>query len=293
VFISDDNGANWYQGLSFNNGPSSYRNDVIDIDAAAAANGLTLNDHFQIKFQFYDNYPITSDGYAIDEVQLLCSGEIPPFERVYLPIVLKSYPPSSSCSDTQVIQNGGFESGNTIWVQQSGSYTIIGQQYPYSGSWNAWFGGYDYASDKLYQTINIPSDISSARLTLYLYVYTSDSLSTPYDYFHVELQDSSGNTLQSFLEADNTMHSSSWYKGTMSWSDFSAHAGATRRLFFQGSTDSSNYTNFFVDDVTLWTYCGSLPSGAGAEGSSDWTWKRIDAPPGGLMPLGAMGGKER
>ena len=70
VFISDDNGASWYQALSFNNGPSYYRNDVVDIDAAAAANGLTLNDHFQIKFQFYDNYSIPADGYAIDEVRI-------------------------------------------------------------------------------------------------------------------------------------------------------------------------------------------------------------------------------
>ncbi len=70
VFISDDYGANWYEVLSFNNGPDDFRNEVIDISAAAAANGLTLNDHFQIKFQFYDNYPIPSDGYAIDEVRL-------------------------------------------------------------------------------------------------------------------------------------------------------------------------------------------------------------------------------
>ncbi len=73
VFISDDEGTNWYKVLSFNNGPSSYRNDVVDIVAAAAANGLTLNDSFQIKFQFYDNYTFEgNDGYAIDDVQLNC-----------------------------------------------------------------------------------------------------------------------------------------------------------------------------------------------------------------------------
>jgi len=210
---------------------------------------------------------------------------------IYLPAVLKNY----GGSDTQVIQNGGFESGNTVWVQQSGSYTIIGQQYPRSGSWNAWFGGYNNANDRLYQTIDIPSGISSAKLTIYLYVYTTDSLSTPRDYFHVELQDSSGSSLDSFLWADNTLHASGWYVGTREWSDFSAHADATRRLFFQGSTNSSAHTNFFVDDVTLWTYCGSLPSVADeAEGSSDWTWKKVDASPiDGLVPPGTMGRKGR
>ena len=70
VFISDNYGSSWYQVLSFNNGPQSYTHALIDLDAAAAAFGLTLNDHFRIKFQFYDNYPLTSDGYGIDEVRL-------------------------------------------------------------------------------------------------------------------------------------------------------------------------------------------------------------------------------
>ncbi|MBN1584736.1 MAG: carboxypeptidase regulatory-like domain-containing protein, partial [Anaerolineae bacterium] len=70
VFISDDDGANWYPVLSFNDGPNAFRYDVVNISAAAAENGLILNDHLEIKFQFYDNYPIADDGYAIDEVRL-------------------------------------------------------------------------------------------------------------------------------------------------------------------------------------------------------------------------------
>ena len=70
VFISDDNGAHWSPLFSFNNGPQIWRHQVLDLDAAAAAQGLTLNDHFQIKFQFYDSDPIPSDGYAIDEVRV-------------------------------------------------------------------------------------------------------------------------------------------------------------------------------------------------------------------------------
>lgn len=96
VFISDD-GAGWYQVLSFNNGPSSYQNEVIDLDAAATANGLTLNDHFQIKFQFYDNYPINTDGYAIDEVRVHASGGNPPYvpgSPVPADGATSAYPPS-------------------------------------------------------------------------------------------------------------------------------------------------------------------------------------------------------
>lgn len=198
--------------------------------------------------------------------------------EVFLPLIMKS----TTCRDTQVVQNGGFESGRTIWVQQqSGSPDpIIGQYYPHSGSWNAWFGGYNNADDRLYQTINIPAGISSARLVLYLYVYSQEYDPNPHDYFHVELQNTSGGTLESFLWADNTMSSSYWWKGTMEWSNFSSHAGQTRRLFFQGTTDDYLITNFFVDDVTFWTYCGGLPAGAKAIGPEGWTWEKVEAPPG-------------
>ncbi len=70
VFISDDAGSTWYQVLSFNDGTSTWRRQVIDLNAAAITHALTLNDHFLIKFQFYDDDPVTDDGYAIDELQV-------------------------------------------------------------------------------------------------------------------------------------------------------------------------------------------------------------------------------
>ena len=69
IYISDD-GATWYQVFSLHTAPSHYRHYIFDLDEAAAAAGMALNDHFQIKFQFYGNDPIPIDGYAIDEVRL-------------------------------------------------------------------------------------------------------------------------------------------------------------------------------------------------------------------------------
>jgi C1A family cysteine protease/predicted secreted protein len=222
--------------------------------------------------------------------------------KIYLPVIMKSgssvncsdheydlaIVDSSGCSDTQVVQNGGFESGNTIWVQSSGMYYIIGPSwqgyYPRNSSWSAWFGGYHGADDQLYQTINVPANISSARLVFYLYVSSEGYDPIPYDNFHVELRDNLGGTLESFLPADSRMSSSQWWVGTMEWDDFSSYAGQTLRLFFRGITNDSRITNFFVDDVTLWTYCGGLPTGASKEiGPEGWTWQKAEAPPG-YMP---------
>jgi uncharacterized repeat protein (TIGR01451 family) len=73
VFISDDDGPSWYRILSFNGGTSAWRREVIDIDAEVITHGLSLNDHFKIKFQFYDDDAISIDGYAIDEVRIRTS----------------------------------------------------------------------------------------------------------------------------------------------------------------------------------------------------------------------------
>lgn len=116
VFISDDYGRNWHQIFSFNGGPLSFQNNLFDLDQAASSNGLTLNDHFQILFQFNDNYPIPSDGYAIDNVRLYAGGpSVTPTPTpsqegfdLFLPIIKRPQ---------TVLQEGG----NLMAMQHSGA----------------------------------------------------------------------------------------------------------------------------------------------------------------------------
>jgi hypothetical protein len=208
--------------------------------------------------------------------------------NIFLPVIVNS---GSPCNTTRLVQNGGFESGEANWVQPSGYYSIVGSSddgyLVHSGLWGTWFGGGNNFDDRLYQAINVPAGASSARLAIYLFIASDDYPSDRYDYFHVELQNSSGGTLESFLWADNTLSGSSWYVGTKEWSDFRAHAGQARRLFFQGTTDVSLVTSFFMDDVTLQAYCGALPPG-GSQGTQagGWNWQKLEAPPG-FSPGGA------
>jgi len=74
VFISDDYGANWYRAFSFNGGPATFTQATVDLDAKASDAGMSLNDHFLIKFQFYGDRSIGSDGYAIDDVVVAGEG---------------------------------------------------------------------------------------------------------------------------------------------------------------------------------------------------------------------------
>jgi hypothetical protein len=49
---------------------NTWRNFTLDVDALAAANGLTLTSTFIIEFQQYDDYPITTDGFAFDDISV-------------------------------------------------------------------------------------------------------------------------------------------------------------------------------------------------------------------------------
>ncbi|MEE8392258.1 MAG: M12 family metallo-peptidase, partial [Anaerolineae bacterium] len=85
VFISDDLGATWHQAYSFSGDVPAYTQTVVHLHTAAISAGMSLNDHFLVKFQFYDNSPIGptgSDGYGIDDVAVVVSTTVGPLVYV-------------------------------------------------------------------------------------------------------------------------------------------------------------------------------------------------------------------
>lgn len=74
VFFSDNGGSSFtkvydFTGASTTN--NTWQEIVLDIDALAAANGLSLTATFVVKFQQYDNYNITTDGFAFDDINVM------------------------------------------------------------------------------------------------------------------------------------------------------------------------------------------------------------------------------
>jgi len=77
VYFSSNGGTSYVKVYSLNGG--SYTNNTwqtfsLDLDALAAANGLALTSTFVVKFQQYDDYPITTDGFAFDDISVTVSG---------------------------------------------------------------------------------------------------------------------------------------------------------------------------------------------------------------------------
>ena len=71
IYFSDDDGASFVKVQDLNGG--SYSNQTwqsfdLDLDALAGGAGLSLSSTFVVKFQQYDNYQMTSDGFAFDDI---------------------------------------------------------------------------------------------------------------------------------------------------------------------------------------------------------------------------------
>ncbi|MFG0320340.1 MAG: PKD domain-containing protein [Planctomycetota bacterium JB042] len=80
VFLSD--GASEVLLQSFNAGPSSWTTYTLDLGAAVVANGLNPT-ALRVIFRQRDNYPIPTDGHAIDDVELLGQGTACPAPTTY------------------------------------------------------------------------------------------------------------------------------------------------------------------------------------------------------------------
>lgn len=148
---------------------------------------------------------------------------------------------------TEEIVNGGFESGSTSWTQSSsGGYQIVDTTKPHTGADSAFLAGYNNASDSIYQSVSIPSTATKATLSFWTYVSTQETTHA-YDYFYAKLRNSSGSALTTLLTL-NDGTASGWVQHTY---DVTSYKGQTIQVYFNATNDSSNPTDFFVDDVSL------------------------------------------
>src|SRR5207248_1497286 len=84
----------------------------------------------------------------------------------------------------QLLGNAGFETGSAApWSATAGVVDNSASEPAHSGSWKAWMDGYGTThTDSLSQSVTIPSTCTSASLSFYLHIDTSETTaSTAYD----------------------------------------------------------------------------------------------------------------
>nr|WSX52939.1 M1 family aminopeptidase [Streptomyces sp. NBC_00974] len=159
----------------------------------------------------------------------------------------------AACTPTQVVANGGLESGTSPWSQSQASViTNRAGQSAHGGTYFAWLNGVGSThTDTLSQSVTIPSGCSTATLTFWLHIDTTETTtSTKYDKLTAKIGTT---TLATYSNLDkNTGYAQKSF-------DVSAFAGQTVTVAFTGTEDSSLKTNFVIDDIALGTSGGTVP----------------------------------
>ena len=113
-------------------------------------------------------------------------------------------------------------------------------------------GYYNYASGRLYQQINIPSNASSASLSFWLNVTSSESTTTTrYDFPYIEVRNTAGTLLQTLATYGNLDKGTIGVYALKGPFSLLAYRGQTIRVQFRATTDFSLPTSFRVDDVSV------------------------------------------
>lgn len=176
---------------------------------------------------------------------------------------------TATCGGGQVerLANGGFEtltaSTNSApdgsWARTAYSGTsfntlIANGSYPRTGTDYSYFGVYNSAS----QTVTsadavIPAAATSATLTLYVSIVTSETTTTTaYDKLNVQLVDASnGAVLATLGTLSNLNKTASATTYALKSYPVTAYKGKTVRVRFAATNDSSLVTSFRIDDVSL------------------------------------------
>ncbi len=165
---------------------------------------------------------------------------------------------SPQCAN-QALVNTGFESGlpGTPWqFSASNGHPVINQELPHAGVWGARLGGYNSASDRLYQGVIIPSGAYQMDLTFWWYMTSSETLPTAYDVLSATLKNTSGAVIGVFTQINNTATRGVWVQWQGHIPISSALWDQVEWLTLGATTDASLPTYFYVDDATVNFQCG-------------------------------------
>ncbi|MGR8930002.1 MAG: Ig-like domain-containing protein [Gammaproteobacteria bacterium] len=152
----------------------------------------------------------------------------------------------------QLIRNGSFEKGYGVgWSNTTGMQIgAILHETPYDGTKMAKFCGMGSQTGvSLYQSVNIPANVSSAKLSYALKIQTEETTSSSVrDTLAVQIRNTAGNILQTLATHSNLNASTSYQ---IHEHDASAFRGQTVQVYFVCNEDAAMATGFILDRVNL------------------------------------------
>jgi len=159
VYFSDDGGTSFSKVYDLTGGSSSYQEITLDLDQLASSAGVSLTSTFVVKFQQYDNYGISYDGMAFDDISVT-SNDVPPVADFSGDPTSGSYPLDVDFTDLSEYNptswSWNFGDGGTSTAQNpTHTYSAAGTYTVTLTATNAY--GSDTETKTDYITVNEPS----------------------------------------------------------------------------------------------------------------------------------------
>jgi subtilisin family serine protease len=165
--------------------------------------------------------------------------------------LLSAPPPPPPPSSSQILLNPGFELGNNgNWTTTAAVIDNSTGRPARTGSWKAWLDGYGTThTDYAYQQVTISSTATSATLSFWIRIDTSETTTTiAFDKLSVQILNSAGALLQTLATYSNLNANNTYVQKSF---DVTSYKGQTIRVRFFGTEDSSLQTSFVIDDTGL------------------------------------------
>ncbi len=146
----------------------------------------------------------------------------------------------------QPIKNGDFEMGTAYWTEySSGGWDLIqippaDKPQPTSGRYLAWLGGAYNETSRLSQSFTVPAGTTDLKFNFWL--ASQDTCGN--DFFRIRI---SGSVFVS-LDLCSENNTNGWWTATVYLKNY---ANQAITLQFEVTTNGSNNSNFFMDDVYM------------------------------------------
>lgn len=187
-----------------------------------------------------------------------------------------------------LLKNGNFELGNNgNWSTSSTTArtlirtTFVGSVTPHAGSYAAWLGGRLNEDSRINQTINPLPQATSLTLTYWYWIASADPTCSQFsgDVFDIGISFPGGASQFETKLLCTSENTNGWVKETLNLNQFLGNSSLT--IYFDVSTNSSNNSNFFLDDISL-IATGVAPPSLGVSPTS----LTFNATAGGFVPNG-------
>ncbi len=154
---------------------------------------------------------------------------------------------------TDVILNGGYESGATVWKQSSSNdFELVCSDYecygafPRTGAYVGWLAGLNDEVSVLSQRVTVPKN-EDAMLSFW-YNLISEEFDCDYDVARVLVKSGGKTVREEIMPMCYATSDGIWHNMSIDLSDL---AGKTIDVEFKATTNGSNVSNFRVDDVRI------------------------------------------